>query len=98
MNIHRHSGSRTAALRVARRKGRVLLEVEDQGSGIPDEQLRAIQAHGSGVGIAGMRERVRHFNGDMHISSASTGTRIVVTFPTDVRSARGADTLPHLRI
>jgi PAS domain S-box-containing protein len=98
MNIHRHSGSRTAALRVARRKGRVLLEIEDQGSGIPDEQLRAIQSHGSGVGIAGMRERVRHFNGDMHISSASTGTRIVVTFPTDVRSARGADSLPHLRI
>jgi PAS domain S-box-containing protein len=98
MNIHRHSGSRTAALRVARRNGRVLLEIEDQGVGIPDAQLRTIQAHGSGVGIAGMRERVRHFNGDMHISSANTGTRIVVTFPTDAGSARGASALPHLRL
>jgi PAS domain S-box-containing protein len=98
MNIHRHSGSKTAALRVARRKGRVLLEIEDQGSGIPEAHLHAIQAHGSGVGIAGMRERVRHFNGDMHIASASTGTRIVVTFPTDAGSARGAGALPHLRI
>ena len=98
MNIHRHSGSKTAALRVARHRGRVLLEIEDQGSGIPDEQLRAIQAHGSGVGIAGMRERVRHFNGDIYISSASTGTRIVVTFPTDAGSARGAASLPHLRL
>jgi PAS domain S-box-containing protein len=97
MNIHRHSGSKTAALRIARRKGRVLLEIEDQGSGIPDEQLRAIQAHGSGVGIAGMRERVRHFNGDIHISSASTGTRIVVTFPTDAGAARTVAP-PHLRV
>ena len=98
MNIHRHSGSKTAALRIAKRRGRVSLEIEDQGRGIPDEQLRAIQTHGSGVGIAGMRERVRHFNGHMHISSASTGTRIVVTFPADAGSARGAGALPHVRL
>ena len=87
-NIHRHSGSRTAALRIARGAGRLLLEVEDQGSGIPADRLREIQTQGSGVGLAGMRERVLHFNGDIRITSLSTGTRIAVTFPVEPGSPR----------
>ena len=87
-NIHRHSGSRTAALRIARGAGRLLLEVEDQGSGIPADKLREIQTQGSGVGLAGMRERVLHFNGDIRITSLSTGTRIAVTFPVEPGSPR----------
>ena len=82
MNIHRHSGSKTAALRIARHDGQMILEVEDHGIGIPSDKLRDIQTQGSGVGIAGMRERVLHFNGNMRITSSSTGTRIAVTFPT----------------
>jgi len=81
-NIHRHSGSKTALLRIARSDSRLSLEIEDEGSGIPADKLREIQTQGSGVGIAGMRERVLHFNGDMRITSLSTGTRIAVTFPT----------------
>ena len=38
----------------------VLLDVQDQGKGIPAEKLAAIKAHRTGVGIAGMRERIRH--------------------------------------
>jgi PAS domain S-box-containing protein len=87
-NIHRHSGSRTAALRIARSGDWLLLEVEDEGSGISAEKLREIQTQGSGVGIAGMRERVLHFNGDMRITSLSTGTRIAVTFPVEPGSGR----------
>ncbi|HEY6824858.1 MAG TPA: ATP-binding protein, partial [Steroidobacteraceae bacterium] len=82
-NIHRHSGSKTATLRIARTGARLLLEIEDEGSGIPADKLREIQMQGSGVGIAGMRERVLHFNGDMRISSVSTGTRIAVSFPVE---------------
>jgi signal transduction histidine kinase len=91
-NIHRHSGSKTATLRIARTGGRLLLDIEDEGSGIPAETLREIQAQGSGVGIAGMRERVLHFNGDIHITSVNTGTRIAVTFPVEPGGAR-ADAL-----
>jgi signal transduction histidine kinase/DNA-binding NarL/FixJ family response regulator len=87
-NIHRHSGSKTATLRIARSGGRLLLDIEDEGSGIPAEILREIQTQGSGVGIAGMRERVLHFNGDIHITSVNTGTRIAVTFPVEPGSAR----------
>ncbi|HYX73841.1 MAG TPA: response regulator [Steroidobacteraceae bacterium] len=82
-NIHRHSGSKTAILRIELGGGRLLLEIEDEGSGIPAEKLREIQMQGSGVGIAGMRERVLHFNGDMRITSLSTGTRIAVSFPVE---------------
>jgi len=88
MNIHRHSGSKTATLRISRSDGEILLEIADQGIGIPADKLREIQTQGSGVGIAGMRERVLHFNGDMRITSVRTGTRIVVTFPTEPHAAR----------
>ena len=92
MNIHRHSGSKTATVRIARRGARLLLDIEDEGSGIPAEVLREIQTQGSGVGIAGMRERVLHFNGAIRITSVNTGTRIAVTFPVEPGGAR-ADSL-----
>jgi len=87
-NIHRHSGSKTATLRIARTGGRLLLDIEDEGSGIPAEILQEIQTQGSGVGIAGMRERVLHFNGDIRITSVDNGTRIAVTFPVEPGGAR----------
>jgi signal transduction histidine kinase/FixJ family two-component response regulator len=92
-NIHRHSGSKTARLRIARTGGRLSLEIEDEGSGIPAEVLREIQTQGSGVGIAGMRERVLHFNGDIRITSVNTGTRIAVTFPVEAVGGARADSL-----
>jgi PAS domain S-box-containing protein len=80
-NIHRHSGSKTATIRLSRNADQVLLEIQDQGNGIPAEKLAAIKAQRSGVGIAGMRERVRHFKGEMDIRSNGAGAKIVVTFP-----------------
>ena len=80
-NIHRHSGSKTATIHLSRSAQNVLLEILDQGKGIPAEKLAAIKAQRTGVGIAGMRERVRHFKGEMDIESNDAGARIVVTFP-----------------
>jgi len=80
-NIHRHSGSDAAIVRLSRTAGNVKLEVEDEGKGIPSEKLRGIRAQRSGVGITGMRERVRHFNGVMDIQSNGGGTRISVVLP-----------------
>ncbi len=94
-NIHRHSGSKTAALRIARTAGRLLLEIEDEGSGIPADKLREIETQGSGVGLAGMRERVLHFNGDIRITSVSTGTRIAVAFPIESGGPRGEPGAPR---
>jgi PAS domain S-box-containing protein len=80
-NIHRHSGSKTATIRLSRNADIVSLEIQDAGKGISAEKLAGIQAQRSGVGITGMRERVRHFKGVMNIHSNGTGTTISVTIP-----------------
>jgi PAS domain S-box-containing protein len=80
-NIHRHSGSKIAMVRLSRTAGAVALEIQDQGKGIPPEKLDGIRAQRSGVGITGMRERVRHFHGAMQIHSSGKGTKISVTLP-----------------
>jgi signal transduction histidine kinase len=91
-NIHRHSGSSTASIRLSRDVDRVLLEIRDEGKGIPAEKLAAIQAQRSGVGITGIRERVRPFGGVVDIQSNSGGTRISITLPIPITatSERGS--------
>jgi PAS domain S-box-containing protein len=86
-NIHRHSGSKTAKIHLSRSADSVLLEIQDQGKGIPAEKLAAIKAQRTGVGIAGMRERIRRFNGEMDIQSKGSGATIVVTFPLATAAA-----------
>jgi PAS domain S-box-containing protein len=80
-NIHRHSGSKTATIRLSRSFESVALEIQDNGNGIPLEKLDGIHAQRSGVGFAGMRERVRHLKGIMDIHSSGTGTTVSVTLP-----------------
>ena len=82
-NIHRHSGSKTASIRIVRDgDGELILEVRDEGNGMSAERLAEIQSTGSGVGIRGMRERVLQFSGRMTIESNGSGTRIHVVIPT----------------
>jgi two-component system, NarL family, sensor kinase len=91
-NIHRHSGSKSAAIQILREPERVLIEVRDQGRGIPKEKLAEIQTRGSGVGIRGMRERLRQFQGEVIIDSAGTGTAVVATIPL---AKEGGAVSPH---
>jgi two-component system, NarL family, sensor kinase len=80
-NVHRHSGSKSAAIRVAREVDKVVVEVQDQGRGMLPEKLAEIQAQGSGVGISGMRERLRHFGGELVVDSNGSGTKVYATLP-----------------
>ena len=80
-NIHRHSGSKTALIRVARDEDSVRTEVRDQGKGMSPERVLEIQSHGSGVGIMGIRERIRQFHGEMRIESNGSGTAVIITIP-----------------
>lgn len=80
-NIHRHSGSKRAIIQIHRDSDRVLIEVRDQGRGIPKEKLAQIQHGRAGVGIRGMRERLRQFQGEMILDSTGSGTTVVVTIP-----------------
>ncbi len=83
-NIHRHSGSKTATIRLSRGGDSVLLEIQDHGQGISAEKLAAIKAQRSGVGIAGMRERVRQCHGELDVQSNSRGATISVTLPVSM--------------
>jgi PAS domain S-box-containing protein len=87
-NIHRHSGSKTAQIRLEREESNVYVEVKDQGNGISPERLAEIQSRGTGVGIRGMRERVRHFLGDLVIESNGFGTKVYATLPLNPQPLR----------
>jgi signal transduction histidine kinase len=80
-NIHRHSGSRTASIRLTRNAERVTLQIRDRGKGIPAEKLAQIRGQHAGVGMTGMWERVRHLRGVMDIQSDGGGTTISITLP-----------------
>ena len=60
-----------------------MLEVQDEGRGIPPEKLERVSGNisGLGVGIAGIWERVRQFEGDLDINSSNHGTTITVVLP-----------------
>ena len=93
-NIHRHSGSKTASIRIVQDDEAIALEVRDKGEGMPVERLSEIQSRGSGVGIRGMRERVLQLSGTMSIESDGSGTRIHVVIPTPkttLREKTGSD-------
>ena len=80
-HVHRHSESKTASIRIVRESNQISLEIKDQGKGMSPARLVEIQSGRSGIGISGMRERLRQFEGTMHIESDGAGTRIFATIP-----------------
>lgn len=81
-NIHRHSGSATAAIRIEPGAGRIAMEVTDQGRGISRElQEKLLTGQGSGVGLRGMRERIRRLGGSLEIESSERGTSVRAVLP-----------------
>ena len=80
-NINRHSGSKTADIRVFVKGGNLCVEVTDQGRGITPERLAEIRKGGSGVGIRGMQERLRQFGGELSIESNGSGTSVIASIP-----------------
>jgi len=81
-NIHRHSGSKTALIRIRRNGARLDLEVTDQGNGL-NLRKTGDAPHRYGVGIPGMKERVRRFGGSLDISSSPGGTTVKAHLPID---------------
>ena len=80
-NVHRHSGSKTASIRIARESNQIILDIQDKGKGMSPDRLAEVQAGRSGVGIGGMRERLRRFEGTLNIKSDECGTRVLSAIP-----------------
>ena len=86
-NIHRHSGSKSAFIRVTRSESELSLEVSDFGRGMPIPRNNGSPSEfRSGVGIQGMQERVRQLNGNFEIRSQVSGTAVTVRLPIAVPS------------
>jgi signal transduction histidine kinase len=82
-NIHRHSEGKKASIRVHRSANGVCLAIQDNGKGMEianlgDSSMKPVRA---GVGIQGMRERVRQLNGQFEIQSDHSGTRVTANLP-----------------
>jgi signal transduction histidine kinase len=52
---------------------------------MPEQRVQRVTKGGigAGVGLAGMRERVREVGGSLILLSGSTGTRVIITIPLD---------------
>ena len=94
-NIHRHSASKAASIQLSRESNQITLEIRDQGKGMSRERLTEIQSGRSGVGITGMRERLRQFAGTLAIESGDSGTRVFATIPVPKASSSEDDTKPE---
>ncbi|HXH40536.1 MAG TPA: MEDS domain-containing protein [Thermoanaerobaculia bacterium] len=80
-NIHRHAGSETAQITLRRDSEMLMLEIEDRGRGIPNASIEHITSGGSGVGIAGMSERMHQLGGRLDVTSSDHGTTVRVRLP-----------------
>jgi signal transduction histidine kinase len=89
-NVHRHSGSKTAQVRVGRDAQKVTLEIRDQGRGLPvNGNAERSEPAVPGVGIQGMRERVRQLGGHFDIQSTEGSTIVRVEIPAAEVAAAG---------
>jgi len=84
-NTLKHSGSATASIRLALDELQVVMEIRDQGKGMPTSVMgqEGDRVSGLGVGLMGMRERVRQLHGELGLESGSWGTAVTVTLPFD---------------
>lgn len=82
-NVHRHAGASQVSVCFRRKSETAILEIRDSGSGIAAEHLARLRQGNAetGVGMAGMRERLNELNGTLEVESDGLGTSIRATVP-----------------
>ena len=91
-NVYRHSGSKTAVIRIMPTRDKSLsVQVCDEGKGIPfDHRVSMLVGSNHGVGLSGMRERVRELGGTLDIQSNESGTTVTALLPVTSMAVIGA--------
>ena len=92
-NVHRYSGSPSADIRIFQSDAKIHLEIVDHGKGIRAAADRSSFAGTPtlGVGIPGMRERVRQLGGQLEVEFRSDGTRVHASLPVKVSADESAE-------
>lgn len=84
-NINRHARSKTATVRMRQEEAELVLEISDQGRGLPPHLLKTGgSGAGTGVGLPGMRERLRQIGGRLEINSDPGGTTVRAVLPRPI--------------
>jgi len=95
-NVHRHAGAKQADVSLTTSRDLVMLTVRDHGHGISLETLQRLREAGTagGVGLTGMRERLREIGGKLEINSSAQGTEVIVQVPVQHRDTAEAEVFP----
>ena len=93
-NVHRHSGSQSAVVRIRLQPTEIALEVSDRGKGMPSETLEASSQTAShlGLGIVGMRERMQEIGGRLEVQTGHNGTTVKAFLPLGTGEVKGQQT------
>ncbi len=87
-NVHRHAEASAARVLVRAETGQAILEIQDNGRGIPQDLLTLFHSGAAtGVGLAGMRERAWELGGKLKIESSNNGTLVGVSIPVSRKTS-----------
>jgi two-component system, NarL family, sensor kinase len=79
-NVFRHSGARKAGVTLLRDNGHITVRVHDDGKGLP-ESIVKFRPSRVGIGIGGMRQRVKEFRGQLRLQNTRPGTIVEIKIP-----------------
>lgn len=79
-NVFRHSGARKGWVTLAKHENEVVVRVRDDGKGV-SAHIAELRPDSIGIGLGGMRQRVKEFGGELRLHDAAPGTLVEVTIP-----------------
>ena len=88
-NVFRHSGASKACITLVKEENQVVGTVRDDGKGVA-ERVAEFQPDSIGIGIGGMRQRVKEFSGELRLTNARPGTLVEIVIPCDSSVSQNA--------